>query len=263
MHQLDASINKLKHLFKTYWFTSNIHRVAAENFIKKYQKIDNKPNKHNKIQNLPKFNEFSSISHHSDESKIENIKQTKEWLQDNLVHNPSLKYCVKDAKNWANGQLDMISSIAVSEEESDSHLYSAIEKHPQKESLKQKECQPQKVQELSSSEEKSEYNEVTIENLMFSSRLLNDFSLCRQRKTRKEILSEISFETEVHNIYNPEYSSTDSDWHSESKISEDELYKVFETHISDSPEISIIEDKSSVIIDSKIESSCLKVPFLK
>lgn len=105
----------------------------------------------------------------------------------------------------------MISSIAVSEEESDSHLYSAIEKHPQKESLKQKECQPQKVQELSSSEEKSEYNEVTIENLMFSSRLLNDFSLCRQRKTRKEILSEISFETEVHNIYNPEYSSTDSD----------------------------------------------------
>jgi hypothetical protein len=34
-----------------------------------------------------------------------------------------------------------------------------------------------------------------------------DFSTIHVRKTRKEILNEISFESEIHNIYDPKYDS--------------------------------------------------------
>jgi len=38
-----------------------------------------------------------------------------------------------------------------------------------------------------------------------------DFSLIKERKTRKQMIDEMSFETEVHNIYNPEYETESSD----------------------------------------------------
>lgn len=43
---------------------------------------------------------------------------------------------------------------------------------------------------------------------LMASRILGDISLVHVRKTRKQLLSEISFESETHNIYAPRFDSS-------------------------------------------------------
>lgn len=47
-----------------------------------------------------------------------------------------------------------------------------------------------------------------------------DFSCIKERKTRKEIINDISFESKVHNIYNPEFDSDSEDLLNNSVVEE-------------------------------------------
>lgn len=126
----------------------------------------------NKLQKLPKMKEIDSSSSLKEISKIESSKS-----------NLKREFFEIDEAPWRD-RLPSISddiscsSIKVSIEESSSWVSKQIEQTP---------CH-------------------NSSNLLTSKFL--DFSTIHVRKTRKQILNEISFESEVHNIYDPKYDSS-------------------------------------------------------
>ena len=78
---------------------------------------------------------------------------------------------------------------------------------------------------------------------MFSSYMLNEYSIMKTRKTRKQILEEISFETKIHNIYNPQHSNSTTSSPSEVPIEQEISEMDLKIQNNESPEISIVDSK--------------------
>ena len=84
------------------------------------------------------------------------------------------------------------------------------------------------------------------ENVMFSSYILNEYSILKPRKTRKQILEEMSFETEAHNIYNPQYSDSTLSNSSQVQIEQEVSEVDIRVENNESPEISIVDSKKLI-----------------
>lgn len=78
-----------------------------------------------------------------------------------------------------------------------------------------------------------------------------EFSMIKERKTRAQLLSEISYESECHNIYAPEFSETSLNSSSESSISSIKQSK------------TRIFTENPIIVPKNAISPPWKIPFLK
>lgn len=176
----------------------NYHRKTASKFLEKLNL--SVLSAHNKIQKLPKMQNLVQ--------EIEVIAKPKPIITntDNKIN--------KKVKNIS--QISW-SSIKFSEEDESEHI--------EHDNLKlnglyifiidivQSDEKQQTIDEIIS-EHKSSPNRES--ELMYTKFL--DFSWIHERKTRKQRFAEMSFDTEVHNIYSPKYSTESS----ESEQSEEE-----------------------------------------
>ena len=157
----------------------------------------------NKVQKLPKMCELSSVQHES-EADSEVIQPFNPVQSKRLIIDEKLK----------DSQSNLCSSIAMSEVNSSSHDSSGDtidngngSNHSP--SLSPMARQPPPPVKPNINDDMSEYtvSQVNDSNVMFSSELMNEYSMVNKRRTRKQILQDMSYETQCYNIYDPEYSS--------------------------------------------------------
>ena len=139
------------------------------------------PIAHDKVQRLPKFNEF------------------KEPLKDDKMNNNKMR----------NNRLGNLFSGKIMDSQNNSCSSINFESSEEYNEDNRKIIQPSTPQE--------KYDQFNNDSRLLTSKFL-DFSCLHPRKTRKEILNEISFESDVHNIYNPIYDSSTSSTPTQSPI---------------------------------------------